>query len=76
MVGSAAATLLGARTQRRIALTGFSLLVWRRRDGQATVGSVIDWVADDQQLGFHEARRLTLQYLQHLVQRGVLVLGA
>jgi hypothetical protein len=67
---------LGAKSQRRLVLTGLGLHVWRRIDDRATVAGLIDWVAAEQQLGFHEARLLTLQYLQQLAQRGVLVLGS
>jgi hypothetical protein len=67
---------LGAKSQRRLVLTGLGLQVWRRIDDRATVGGLIDWVATEQRVGFHEARLLTLQYLQQLSQRGMLVLGA
>lgn len=67
--------LLGARRVQRYALDGMSLAVWRRLDDRTTLGELCDWLAGDEQLGFHEARLLLLHFLHALAQKGLVVLG-
>ena len=67
--------LLKAKTTKRISLDGMSLLMWQRVDDRASLGQIIDWLASSEQLGFNEARLLTLQFLRNLSMRGLIVLG-
>jgi hypothetical protein len=68
--------LLGAPSSKRFALDGLALVLWRRIDDRRSLGELIDWLAEEQQLGFHEARLLTLQWLHQLATKGLVVLGA
>ena len=67
--------LLGAPRSVRRSLDGLSLLLWRRIDERITIAALIDWLAEDQQLTFNEARLLTLTWLRSLSAKGLLVLG-
>lgn len=67
--------LLGAKRTRKLQLEGMALAIWRRIDDRSTLGAHIDWLAADQQLGFNEARMLTLQFLRSLSLQGLVVLG-
>lgn len=67
--------MLGAKAQKKIALDGLGLLMWRQIDDRRTLGNLIDWLATEQQLEFNEARLLTLRFLHDLAQRGVVVMG-
>lgn len=67
--------LLGAPRRVRRSLDGLALLLWRRIDDRATIEALIDWLAQDQQLTFNEARLLTLTWLRSLSVKGLLVLG-
>lgn len=66
---------LGAPTSKRFSLDGLGLRLWRRIDDRMSLGDLIDWLAADQQLGFHEARLLTLNWLHQLATKGLVVLG-
>lgn len=67
--------VLGAPRSKQFSLDGLGLRLWRRIDDRMSLGELIDWLAADQQLGFHEARLLTLNWLHQLATKGLLVLG-
>jgi hypothetical protein len=68
--------LLKMRKQRSYRLDGIGLAVYRRVDGKAALEQLIDWLAEEHRLSFHEARTLLMQYLQTLMEKGLVVLAA
>lgn len=67
--------LLGAPRHRRYQLDGLALRLWRRIDDRITLATLVDHLAEDQRLGFNEARLLTLHWLHDLAGKGLVVLG-
>jgi hypothetical protein len=67
---------LKMRRQRSYHLDGLGLAVYQRVDGEATLEQLVDWLAEAQRLSFHEARTLLMQYLQTLMEKGLVVLAA
>jgi hypothetical protein len=70
------ARALKMRKQRSYRLDGIGLAVYKRIDGKTTLETLVDWLADQQRLSFHEARTLLMQYLQTLMEKGLVVLAA
>ncbi len=56
-------------------LTDLDLLLHRWSDGKTTVGTMIERLAADEQLGWNESRAIVLSYLPRLTQRGLLVVA-
>src|SRR4051812_39364353 len=69
------AGMLGLKRRKSYQLEGLGLEVWRLVDGTATVGSMVDWLAQQHRLSFHEARALIMRYLQTLTERGLVVIA-
>ncbi len=69
------ASLLKLRRTKSYRLDGLGLEVWRKVDGVATVESLVDWLAQEHRLSFHEARVLMTMYLQMLMERGLVVVA-
>lgn len=66
--------IVAYQPERRIILDPLGGFVWTQCDGSRPVEAVVDQVATRYALTFHEARAAVTQYIQSLVQRGVLAL--
>lgn len=60
--------------ERKSTLDGLGLEVWTLCDGNRTVEAIIDQIAADHRLTFHEARASVTDYLKALTQRGILAM--
>lgn len=63
------------KDHRIFELTDLDLLLHRWSDGRTTVGTMIERLAADEQLGWNESRTIVLSYLPRLTQRGLLVVA-
>jgi len=66
---------LRLKDHRIFELTDLDLLLHRWSDGRTTVGTMIERLAADEQLGWNESRTIVLSYLPRLTQRGLLVVA-
>jgi hypothetical protein len=71
-----AARALGLRKEKSYELEGVGRAVYDRVDGETSVESLVDWLAEAHRLSFHEARVLIMKYLQMLMERGLIVIVA
>jgi hypothetical protein len=69
-----AARALGLRKEKSYELEGVGRAVYDRVDGTSSVENLVDWLAEEHRLSFHESRALIMQYLQMLMQRGLIVI--
>ncbi len=69
------AIVLPYRQNKGYALDQIGEEVWRACDGKRTMEDLIDTFARRHQLRFHEARVAVTQFVQQMVQRGLLVLA-
>jgi Coenzyme PQQ synthesis protein D (PqqD) len=69
------ANVMRFRKQRSYELEGVGRAVYDRVDGQTSVAALVDWLATEHQLSFHEARVLIMKYLQMLMERGLIVIA-
>lgn len=69
------ANTLRLRGQRSYELDGVGRAVFDRVDGETRVEDLVDWLAADYRLSFHEARVLIMKYLQMLMERGLIVIA-
>lgn len=67
--------LVPTRSSRRVRLTGIGITIWQQCNGQRCVEEIVDLLASEESLSFHEARVSVTQYLRQLVESGVLVLS-
>ena len=63
------------KDHRIFELTDLDLLLHRWSDGCTTVGTMIERLAAEEQLGWNESRTIVLSYLPRLTQRGLLVVA-
>ena len=63
------------KDHRIFELTDLDLLLHRWSDGRTTVGTMIERLAAEEQLGWNESRTIVLSYLPRLTQRGLLVVA-
>ena len=63
------------KDHRIFELTDLDLLLHRWSDGKTTVGTMIERLAAEEQLGWNESRSIVLSYLPRLTQRGLLVVA-
>jgi hypothetical protein len=68
------AQALHLRRERSYELEGVGRRVYEGIDGRASVASLIDDLAEEHRLSFHEARVLVMTYLKTLAERGLIVL--
>jgi hypothetical protein len=61
-------------TQRRVALDGLGIEVWRGCDGRRTAEQIVEQFARDHGLTFHESRLSVMQFLRELTRRGLIVM--
>ena len=66
---------LKLRTTRRFRLEGFGLEVFRMIDGSKSFELLIDEFAAENKLTFFESRAFLMQYLQMLMQKGLVAIG-
>jgi len=66
---------LKLRTTRRFRLEGLGLEVYRMVDGKKTFEVLIDEFAIRHKLTFFEGRAFLMQYLQMLMQKGLVAIG-
>lgn len=66
---------LRLKDHRIFELTDLDLLFHRWSDGCTTVGTMIERLADEEQLGWNESRTIVLSYLPRLTKRGLLVVA-
>jgi hypothetical protein len=66
--------VLPVRTRRTIKLDGIGRFVWQWCDGKRPVETLVEEVADREELSFHEARIAVTRFLEELVRRGLIVL--
>jgi hypothetical protein len=71
-----AARALGLRKEKSYELEGVGRAVYDRVDGTSSVENLVDWLAEQHRLSFHESRVLIIEYLQMLMQRGLIVIVA
>jgi hypothetical protein len=71
-----AARALGLRQEKSFELEGVGRAVYDRVDGKNSVENLVDWLAREHGLSFHEARVLIMKYLQMLMERGLIVIAA
>jgi Coenzyme PQQ synthesis protein D (PqqD) len=69
------ARALRLRGQRSYELEGVGRAVYDRVDGETSVEHLVDWLAAEHRLSFHEARVLIMKYLQMLMERGLIVIA-
>ncbi len=60
--------------ERKNTLDGIGLEVWTLCDGKNTVEDIIDRIAANHRLTFHESRASVTEYLKALTQRGILAM--
>lgn len=65
--------ILPYRKQRRIALDELGEEVYKACDGRRTTADIVEQFARHHDLLFHEARIPVMQFLRHLMRRGVIV---
>ena len=63
------------KPERLLALDAVGTRVWDLCDGQRTVERVVDAVAPEYGLTFHEARVAVTAYLKQLLQRGAIAMA-
>ena len=63
------------RKERSYELDGIGREVYDRIDGETSVENLVDWLASEHLLSFHEARVLIMKYLQMLMERGLVVIA-
>lgn len=66
---------LRLRDYKKYWLEGLGLKVFRSIDGKRSVGDLIDELAEEYALTFFESRALVVQFLQNLMERGLVVVG-
>ena len=71
----ALATAMRLRRQRTYELEGVGRAIYDRIDGETSVEVLVDWLAAEHRLSFHEARVLIMKYLQVLMERGLVVIA-
>ncbi|MGF1655495.1 MAG: PqqD family protein [Verrucomicrobiales bacterium] len=59
--------------RRVVKLDELGQKIWRQCDGKIKISEMIDQLAGEEQLTFHEARVMLTSYVQQLVARGVVV---
>lgn len=69
------ANTLHLRGKRSYELEGVGRAVYDRIDGDTSVEVLVDWLAAEHRLSFHEARVLVMKYLQMLMERGLVVIA-
>lgn len=68
------AAVFGSRKSRRYVLEGLSRDLYEKLDGKITVEDLVLDLAENEKLGFLEARSLIVQYLKNLMERGLVVI--
>ena len=68
-----AASLVRSRKYKRYVLDGLSQELYEKIDGKITVEKLVLDLAEDEKLGFMEARALVVEYLKSLMERGLVV---
>jgi hypothetical protein len=69
------ANAIHLRKERSYELEGVGRAVYDRVDGETSVEDLVDWLAAEHRLSFHEARVLVMKYLQMLMERGLVVIA-
>jgi hypothetical protein len=68
-----AASFINSRKYKQYALNGLSQELYERIDGKITVEKLVLDLAENEKLGFMEARALMVEYLKSLMERGLVV---
>ena len=63
------------RGEKSYELEGVGRSVFDRVDGETSVENLVDWLAAEHRLSFHESRVLIMKYLQMLMEHGLIVIA-
>jgi len=69
------ANTMRLRGEKSYELEGVGRSVYDRVDGETSVEDLVDWLAAEHRLSFHESRVLIMKYLQMLMERGLIVIA-
>jgi hypothetical protein len=69
------ANTMHLRGEKSYELEGVGRRVFDRVDGETSVENLVDWLAAEHRLSFHESRVLIMKYLQMLMEHGLIVIA-